>query len=336
MNIWSTISRYGTVLVLLVAIFVYFSVSQSNFFTSANLQNMLAGLSILWVVSVGMTFVVLTGGIDLSVGALLALSGLILSKLFNGAGIPALLAVLLTIAVAMLIGGGVNGVLIGRAGLSFFVVTLGTMSIYFGIVNIWSKTQTSYVNSSLVDGIGYGKGLGVATPIWIMIGTFLAAFVILRWTYFGRDIYAVGGNIDAARLSGIRVSRTLIAAYAVAGLCSGLAGVIQAGRLGAASPLVGQDIPLNAAAGVLLGGTSFTGGVGGVTGTAVGVLFIGVLQNGLSIAGISSFWQEVVVGAILVLAIGIDRLQQNPSGRFRRRGGASAHGPTSQAEPVNE
>ena len=336
MNIWSTISRYGTVLVLLVAIFVYFSVSQSHFFTSANLQNMLAGLSILWVVSIGMTFVVLTGGIDLSVGALLALSGLILSKLFNGAGIPAFAAVLLTIAVAMLIGGGVNGVLIGRAGLSFFVVTLGTMSIYFGIVNIWSKTQTSYVNSSLIDGIGYGKGLGVATPIWIMIGTFLAAFVILRWTYFGRDIYAVGGNIDAARLSGIRVSRTLMAAYAVAGLCSGLAGVIQAGRLGAASPLVGQDIPLNAAAGVLLGGTSFTGGVGGVTGTAVGVLFIGVLQNGLSIAGISSFWQEVVTGAILVVAIGIDRLQQNPSGRFRRRGGASAHGPTSQAEPVNE
>jgi ribose transport system permease protein len=335
-TLWSTISRYGTVLVLLVAIFVYFSVSQSNFFTSANLQNMLAGLSILWVVSIGMTFVVLTGGIDLSVGALLALSGLILSKLFNGAGIPAVVAVLLTIAIAMLIGGGVNGVLIGRAGLSFFVVTLGTMSIYFGIVNIWSKTQTSYVNSSLIDGIGYGKGLGVATPIWIMIGTFVAAFVILRWTYFGRDIYAVGGNIDAARLSGIRVSRTLIAAYAVAGLCSGLAGVIQAGRLGAASPLVGQDIPLNAAAGVLLGGTSFTGGVGGVTGTAVGVLFIGVLQNGLSIAGISSFWQEVVVGAILVLAIGIDRLQQNPSGRFRRRGGASAHGPTSQAEPVKE
>ena len=336
MTVWSTISRYGTVLILLVAIFVYFSVSQSHFFTSANLQNMLAGLSILWVVSIGMTFVVLTGGIDLSVGALLALSGLILSKLFNGAGIPAFAAVLLTIAVAMLIGGGVNGVLIGRAGLSFFVVTLGTMSIYFGIVNIWSNTQTSYVNSSLIDGIGYGKGLGVATPIWIMIGTFLAAFVILRWTYFGRDIYAVGGNIDAARLSGIRVSRTLMAAYAVAGLCSGLAGVIQAGRLGAASPLVGQDIPLNAAAGVLLGGTSFTGGVGGVTGTAVGVLFIGVLQNGLSIAGISSFWQEVVTGAILVVAIGIDRLQQNPSGRFRRRGGASAHGPTSQAEPVNE
>ena len=182
MTVWSTISRYGTVLILLVAIFVYFSVSQSHFFTSANLQNMLAGLSILWVVSIGMTFVVLTGGIDLSVGALLALSGLILSKLFNGAGIPAFAAVLLTIAVAMLIGGGVNGVLIGRAGLSFFVVTLGTMSIYFGIVNIWSKTQTSYVNSSLIDGIGYGKGLGVATPIWIMIGVFaILSLIIIQW-----------------------------------------------------------------------------------------------------------------------------------------------------------
>ena len=119
-----------------------------------------------------------------------------------------------------------------------------------------------------------------------MIGTFLLAFVVLRWTYFGRDIYAVGGNIEAARLSGINVPRTLICAMAIAGLCAGLAGVIQAGRLGAASPLVGADIPLNAAAAVLLGGTSFVGGVGGVTGTAVGVLFIGTLQNGLAIAGV--------------------------------------------------
>ena len=333
MTLWSTISRYGTVLVLLVAIFVYFSASQQNFLTGANIQNLLAGVSILWIVSMGMTFVVLTGGIDLSVGALLALSGLVLAKLFNGAGVPALVAVLLTIAIAAVIGGGVNGMLIGRAGLSFFVVTLGTMSLYTGIVNIWSQTKTEYISSSLVGGIGFGKALGLTTPVWFMIGTFLVAFVVLRWTYFGRDVYAVGGNIDAARLSGINVARTLICAYAIAGLCSGIGGVIQAGRLGAASPLVGADIPLSSAAGVLLGGTSFSGGVGGVAGTAVGVLFIGTLQNGLSIAGVSSFWQQIVTGSILIAAIGIDRLQRNPSGRFRRRSGASAHGPTSQAEP---
>ena len=155
-----------------------------------------------------MTFVVLTGGIDLSVGSLLALSGLVLSKLMNGVGVPSWLGLLLTLAVGALIGACVNGVLIGRIRLSFFVVTLGTLSLYQGIVNIWSRTKTTYITSSLIDGIGFGKGLGVATPIWIMIGTFLVAFVVLRWTYFGRDVYAVGGNADAARLSGISVSRT--------------------------------------------------------------------------------------------------------------------------------
>ena len=310
---WSATNRYAAVLVLLVAIFAYFSASQQNFLTSANVQNLLTGVSILWVVSMGMTFVVLTGGIDLSLGSLLALSGLVLSKLFNGIGLPGLPAVVLTILIAAVIGACVNGALVGRAGLSFFVVTLGTMSLYTGIVNIWSHTQTTYLTSSFIGSIGFGKGLGVPTPIWIMLGTYLIAFVVLRWTYFGRDIYAVGGNIEAARLSGINVARTLMMAYGIAGLCAGIAGVIEVGRLGAASPMVGGDIPLNAAAAVLLGGTSFLGGVGGVTGTAVGVLFIGTLQNGLAIAGVQSFWQQVVTGIILIVAIAIDRLQRGTS-----------------------
>jgi ribose transport system permease protein len=335
-GVWSAATRYAAVLVLLVAIFVFFSATQGAFFASANLQNLLTSVSILWVVSMGMTFVVLTGGIDLSVGSLLALSGLVLSKLLSGAGLPSWLALILTLAAGAVIGGAVNGVLIGRIRLSFFVVTLGTLSAYQGIVNIWSGTKTTYITSSLIDTIGFGKGLGVATPIWIMIGTFLVSFVVLRWTYFGRDVYAVGGNADAARLSGISVGRTLIAVYAIAGLGSAIGGVIQAGRLGAASPLVGADIPLNAAAGVLLGGTSFTGGVGGVTGTAVGVLFIGTLQNGLAIAGVSSFWQQIVTGVILIVAVGIDRLQQNPTGRFVRRLGGTGHGPTSTLEPQPE
>ena len=335
-GVWSAATRYAAVLVLLVAIFVFFGSTQAAFLTGPNLQNLLTGVSILWVVSMGMTFVVLTGGIDLSVGSLLALSGIILSKLLNGVGAPSVLAFLLTLAAGAAIGGAVNGVLVGRFRLSFFVVTLGTLSLYQGIVNIWSGTKTTYITSSLIDNIGFGKALGIAIPIWVMIGTFVVAFVVLRWTYFGRDVYAVGGNIDAARLSGISVSRTLISVYAIAGFAAALAGVIQAGRLGAASPLVGSDIPLNAAAGVLLGGTSFTGGVGGVTGTAVGVLFIGTLQNGLAIAGVSSFWQQVVTGAILIAAVGIDRLQQNPSGRFTRRLGGTGHGPASTLDPQPE
>jgi ribose transport system permease protein len=314
-------SRYAAVLTLLIGIAVFFAASEgAKFVSRANLENLLASVSILWVVSMGMTFVVLTGGIDLSVGAVLALSGLVLSKLFNGVGVPALPAVLLTLAIGALIGGAVNGMLIGRAGLSFFVVTLGTASLYQGSVSIWSETKTTYIDSHLVDQIGFGSFLGLAMPIWIMIVVFAIAFVVLRWTYFGRDVYAVGGNIDAARLSGINVTATIVAVYAIVGLCAALAGIIQAGRLGASSPIVGADIPLSAAAAVLLGGTSFIGGIGGVTGTAVGVLFIGTLQNGLAIRGVSSFWQQVVTGAILVLAVGIDRIQQNPGAmRFRRR-----------------
>jgi ribose/xylose/arabinose/galactoside ABC-type transport system permease subunit len=316
---WGAASRYAAVFVVLVILFIVFSVTQPGFFTSGNLQNLLTAVSILFVVAMGMTFVVLTGGIDLSVGSLLALSGLILAKLIGGAGLPAWLAVILTLVAAALIGAGVNGLLIGYFGLSFFVVTLGTLSLYEGIDNIWSNTQTLYVTSSLVDGIAFGSALGVQTPIWIMLGTFLLSFVVLRWTYFGRDVYAVGGNISAARLSGINVKLTLLLVYGISGLFAGLAGIIQAGRLGAASPLVGQDIPLAAIAAVLLGGTSFAGGVGGVVGTAVGVLFIGTLQNGLSIAGISSFWQQVVTGVILILAIAIDRLQQQPRRPLSRR-----------------
>lgn len=335
-GVWSATSRYAAVLVLLAGIFVYFSVSQDRFLTGANVENLLTSVSILWVVSIGMTFVVLTGGIDLSVGSLLALTGLVISELFNDAGLPAWLAVSLAVLAGAAIGGGVNGVLIGRFGLSFFVVTLGTLVLYRGIVNIWSDTKTTYVVSPFVDGIGFGELLGVATPIWIMLATFLVAFVVLRWTYFGRDVYAVGGNIEAARLSGIDVSRTLVLVYAIAGLCAALGGAIQTGRLGAASPLVGEDIPLQAAAAVLLGGTSFLGGVGGVVGTAVGVLFIGTLQNGLSIAGVSSFWQQVVTGGILIAAVAIDRVQGSPSGRFGRRLDATGHGPTSTAEPRRE
>jgi ribose/xylose/arabinose/galactoside ABC-type transport system permease subunit len=320
------------VLALFVVIFIVFAITQPDFLTGSNIKNLLSSVSILFVVSIGMTFVVLTGGIDLSVGSLLALSGLILSKLFNDAGLPIWLAVVATVLAGALIGGGVNGVLIGRVGLSFFVVTLGTLSLYRGIVNIWSDTKTTYIDSTLISDIGFKQVLGLPIPVWIMIATFLVALVVLRWTYFGRDVYAVGGNIEAARLSGINVARTLVAVYAIAGLCAAIGGVIQSARLGAASPLVGESTPLDAAAAVLLGGTSFLGGVGGVTGTAVAVLFIGTLQNGLSIAGVSSFWQQVVTGAILIVAIAIDRIQRDPM-RLRRRPQAAAYGPTATSEP---
>ena len=178
---WSAASRYVAVLLLLLGVVAYFAASEGGkFLSSANIQDLFASVSILWIVSMGMTFVVLTGGIDLSVGAVVALSGLVLSKLLNGLGLPALLAVVLAVVIGALVGGAVNGTLIGRFGLSFFVVTLGTASLYQGIVSIWSQTKTTYIASPLIDSIGFGSALGISTPIWIMIAVFMVAFVVLR------------------------------------------------------------------------------------------------------------------------------------------------------------
>jgi ribose/xylose/arabinose/galactoside ABC-type transport system permease subunit len=311
------LGRYGAVLVLLVSLFAFLSITQPRFLTGANIENLLTGVSILWIVSLGMTFVVLTGGIDLSVGSVLALVGIFLAKVLD-LGVPGGVAVVLCLGFGALVGGLVNGVLIGRLGLSFFVVTLGSMVALSGVVNLWSQTRTTYIDSAVVARIGVGHLLGLPVPIWLMLATFAVALYVQRSTYFGRDVYAVGGNLDAARLSGIRTARTVVAVYAISAACAALGGVIQAGRIGAASPQVGANVALDAAAAVLLGGTSFVGGLGGVGGTAVGVLFIGVLQNGLGIAGVASFWQQVVTGVILIAAVLIDRIRRHAlAGRVR-------------------
>jgi ribose transport system permease protein len=304
-------NRFLAVLALLVVLVVFFSLTQERFASEQNIKNLLTSVAIIWVAAIGLTFVMLTGGFDLSIGSMVALSGIFLSVFYNDVGMPATFAVLCTIGVGVALGGGVNGFLSGRIGLSFLVVTLGTLILFRGLVNIISDTRTVEVQSRLVERIGIGELIGVPTPIWIMAATLLVALFVLRRTYFGRDIYAVGGNADAARVSGVHVSRTIIAAYAIAGACAALAGVIQTGRIGAASPLVGETVLFDAAAAVMLGGTSFAGGIGGVGGTAVGVLFIGVVQNGLAIAGVQSFWQQTLIGAILIVAVFLDKLQRD-------------------------
>ncbi len=310
--------RFFVVLVLLVALFVLFSLTQERFFTSANIEALLTGASILWVVSIGLTFVMVIGGFDLSLGSMLALAGVAFAAFYNDIGVPALPAILLTLALGALLGGVVNGMLIGRLGLSFLVVTLGTLILFRGVVNLWSDTKTDQVLSSLLDGLAFDKLVGLPVPVWIMLATFLVALHVQRSTYFGRDIYAVGGGQDAARLSGIRVGRTIIAVYAIAGMLAAFGGVLQVARIGAASPLVGDAIIFDAAAAVMLGGTSFAGGIGGVGGTAIGVLFFAVLQNGLSVSGVESFWQQIITGAILIAAVALDRMQRDGSISFRR------------------
>ena len=303
--------RFFAVLVLLVVLVVVFSLTQERFFTSPNIKALLTSAAILWVVSIGLTFVMLAGGFDLSIGSMLALASVALGSFVNDVGVTPALAIVMTVAFGALLGGGINGVLVGPLGLSFLVVTLGTLILFRGVLNLWSDTRTEQVVSPLLDSLAFDDLLGVPVPVWIMAGTFLLALYVQRSTYFGRDVYAVGGNADAARLSGVRVGRTIIAVYAISGALAAFGGVLQTARIGAASPQVGESVLFDAAAAVLLGGTSFAGGVGGVGGTAIGVLFLATLQNGLSVSGVASFWQQIITGAILIAAILLDRIQRH-------------------------
>ncbi|MDF2751762.1 MAG: rbsC [Gaiellaceae bacterium] len=312
--------RFFAVLVLFVALFVVFTLTQERFATSANIKALLTSAAILWVVAIGLTFVMLAGGFDLSVGSMLALTSIGLGAFVNDWGLPAVVAVLAALALGAALG-AFNGILVGKLGLSFLVVTLGTLILYRGFVNLWSDTRTEQVLSSFLDSLAFDSFLGLPYPVWLMAGTFLVALYVQRSTYFGRDVYAVGGNADAARLSGIKVARTIIAVYAISGLLAGVGGVLQTARIGAASPQVGEAVLFDAAAAVLLGGTSFAGGIGGVGGTAVGVLFLATLQNGLSVAGIASYWQQMVTGGILLVAVLLDRIQREGGAALLRRAG---------------
>ena len=317
-SMWAGSRRFLPVLILSIAGFVALAASQSGFFTTANLENLLTSVSVLFVVAIGMTFVVLTAGADLSVAAVGTLTGIFFAKIVGG-GVPGWPALLLTLLFGTLIGGAVNGLLIGRFGLSFFVVTLASMTALTGAVNLWTGTQSFSVYSPVVTQLGVNSYGGIPAPIWIMIGVFALALYVQRFTFFGRDIYAVGGSVPAARLSGIRTTRTYTAVYAISALCATIGGVITIGRVGVATPNVDANLPLEAIAAVLLGGTALSGGIGGVGGTAIGVLFIGILQNGLSIAGVQSFWQQVVTGIILVVAVMGDRASLPALLRGRQR-----------------
>lgn len=321
---WMSSNQYFAVLALLIVMFVAFSLTQGRFFTAANIRVLLTSVSILWMVSLGLTVVMLTGGYDLSLAAMVGLSGFMFVGFFSTFGIPALPAIILTVLAGALVGGAVNGLLIGWLGVPFLVVTIGTLSIFEGTTYLISGTQTISVTSGLLNSIGFSSAGGVPITVWIMIGTLLVAYFVLRRTYFGRDVYAVGGNAAAARLSGVHVTRTLVLAYAISGGLAALGGVLEVSRISAASPTIGNTVIFSATAAVLIGGTVLGGGIGGIVGTVVGVLFLGVLQNGLALSGLASSWQEVVSGAIVVLAVLFHQFQhkgypllhrQNPGGR---------------------
>lgn len=299
---WAGTRPFRPVLVLTIALIVVMSVVNSTFRTNVNIQNLLTNDSVLWVIAMGQTFALLSGGADLSSGAIVALVGVLIAKGLGG-GLPGGIV----LALALLFGAGLgcftNGFLIGRLRLSFFIVTLGTLTAFTGVITLWSHSQSTAIVSPAITWLASASFLGIGMPIWTMIVVFIVALSLQRLTYFGRNVYAVGGSLTAARLSGIRTERTIMLVYGLLGLCAGLGGVMEVGQAGANNPVADPTLALQAIAAVLLGGTSLFGGSGGVVGTAIGVLFLAVLQNALNLAGVASAWQAVVTGVILIAAV---------------------------------
>jgi ribose transport system permease protein len=281
-----------------------------RFFSALNLSTVAQQAAVNTVLAAGMTFVILTGGIDLSVGSILAVAAmvaLIVSKV-PGIGMLGIAAGLLT----GLIFGLLNGALISAMRLPPFIVTLGSLTAVRGIARLLGNDTTVFNSDLPFAFIGNGSLFGVSWLIIIAIVVIIVSWFILRRTVLGVHIYAVGGNPDAARLSGIKVWAVLLFVYGASGLLSGLGGVMQAARLYAANGLqLGTSYELDAIAAVILGGTSFVGGVGSIVGTLVGALIIAVLANGLILTGVSDVWQFIIKGLVIIGAVALDRYRMS-------------------------
>lgn len=310
-------------LVLLIAVFASLSPA---FLTTGNLLILAKHVAINAILATGMTYVILTGGIDLSVGSVVGLAAMIAGGLIKqGLVLPMFgvvvyfniwLIILLTLLVGVLIGGA-NGWLITRFRVAPFIATLGIMYVARGFALLRSNGATfpNLVGDAALGNTGFqllgsGSFIGIPVPIWLMIAFGVVGVFIANKTPFGRRVFAIGGNERAAELSGIRVNRIKLSVYMISGFCAAMTGLIIASQLLAAHPATGESFELNAIAAVVLGGTSLSGGRGGVGGTIIGAFVIGVLSDGLVLLGVSEFWQIVIKGIVIILAVVVDQIQQ--------------------------
>lgn len=291
----------------LILLIVVISIMNSAFLDLSNLLNLLRQVSINGLIAFGMTFVILTGGIDLSVGSILALSSAFTAILITS-GLDPIVALIVGVLGGFLLG-VFNGILVTFGSMAPFIATLATMTIFRGLTLVVTDGNpiTSLGDSYMFQLFGKGYFFGIPVPAVTMIIVFIVLAIILQKTTFGRHTYAIGGNEIASKISGIKVNRVKILIYGISGLMSALAGAILTSRLNSAQPTAGTSYELDAIAAVVLGGTSLTGGKGRIVGTLIGVLIIGVLNNGLNLLGVSSFYQQVVKGIVILIAVLIDR-----------------------------
>ena len=315
----------GRAFIALILVFVVFTLLTPQFLTTGNIVIMSKHVAINALLAIGMTFVILTGGIDLSVGSIVGMIAMIAGGLINeGINLPQLgviiyphtwMIVLISLALGTLMG-AISGYIITRFNVAPFIATLGMLYVARGIAGLRNNGYTfpnligrpEYGNTGF-EILGAGNFLGVNYSIWLMVIFTLVAFIVTTRMPVGRHVYAIGGNERAAELSGVRISLTKTIVYSISGFCSALVGLIIASQLVAAHPATGDSFELNAIAAVVLGGTSLAGGRGSMGGTLIGAFVIGVLGDGLVMMGVSSFWQKVVKGSVIVLAVIIDQVQ---------------------------
>lgn len=296
------------IFIVLVALVVLMAIIAPNFARVDNLLNIARAISVNAILAAGLTFVILTAGIDLSVGSIVAVSG-VTSVIAAMAGLPAPAAVLFGMGVGAVCG-LVNGVLTAYLALAPFIVTLGTMTFLRGMAYTITDGQPIVSSDLNFKQIGNGYLAGTPIPVLIMVVVYIIAWFVLERTRYGRHIYAVGGNPEAAKLAGVRVKRIITSVYIIGGACAGLGGVIFAARVISAQPTAGTGYELDAIAAVVLGGTSLAGGRGRIVGTLIGSVILGVLATGLILMNVQFFTQLLIKGAVIIFAVAIDSLKQ--------------------------
>lgn len=297
------INKYRVFLIFIVMCILASFLSDA-FFTVSNLFNVARQVSITAIIAAGMTLVILISGIDLSVGSILAFSGATVAGMLS-ANVPLPLAIALALLVGTLFG-LTNGFLVTKFGVPSFIVTLALMTIGRGMTLVYTKGYPLVVSNSSFRTIGGGKIIGVPLPIVIMLVVYAVMYWVLHYTSFGRYVYAVGGNEEASRLSGIRVNYVKIAVYGISGFLASLSALIYTSRLMSAQPTAGMGVELDAIAAVIIGGTSLSGGKGGIIGTLIGALIMGVLDNVLNLTNVSPFYQSIAKGLVILVAVIID------------------------------
>ena len=296
--------QYGGIVIALIILCTVFTIANSRFLSLANFMNIFQQVAVVAIAAFGMTWVILLGEIDLSVGSIIAVAGMVgAQSLALGTGFPA--ALLITIIAGAILG-AVNGLLTARLLLPSFIVTLATMSIYRGLVSLPTGGAPLMISDPNWQAIGASHFLGVPLIIWILLVLFLLNHILLSMTVFGRQTYLTGGNREAALYSGIRVDRIKIIIFTLSGVMSAIAGILLSSRLYSAQTNAGLSYELDAIAAAVLGGTSLSGGVGTMPGTLIGALIIGVLNNGMNMLSVPYFYQLIVKGAVILVAVWLD------------------------------